>query len=88
MKKSTIIALLIYLSGVVVSYKIGKATEIQFNHYLQKQYPGATTLDWSVEDRNKTIMCSIFSWGSVVAFTIHYYTKPYEHDYEYEKANW
>lgn len=53
MKRKVIIAL-IYLSGVVASYNVGKSA-------IQRKYT-----HWTIGDRAAVMVASLFSWGSVV----------------------
>lgn len=89
MKRSTIIALIIYAVGVFVCYHVGKAERVQFNRYLINKYHNPQRLEWSQEDRVNVCLYSLFSWASAAAFTVFYYYPLYGNNtLEYKKANW
>ena len=73
--KRTILIVLIYLSGYVVSYNFMKSI-IQTS---------GNTEDWTVGDRNFSLGISLFSWFSVVSEGIVYIERNFDSD---EKANW
>jgi len=77
MKKVLIISSAIYLSGLVLAYKMGENDTRKFNKYLQRRFPDNSILDYSLKDQIFNLELSFLSWFTVAAYAIDYFADPY-----------
>lgn len=68
--KRIIIIMLIYLSGCFVGYIEGKRLNMRWNREFQKHHPFIKILEWSVRDRNFSLIICSLSWFDVAAIEI------------------
>jgi hypothetical protein len=84
--KRTIIALLIYVSGIFPTYFLAKQTSIEMNEMLNKQYPSLPPVHYTVGDKTFSIICSAFSWLGFIGTGAYFIKQRISNNVDFDKV--